>query len=119
MKTITKLLTILSFILIIPAVIILIKKLVNDEELDFDLPFDNKDVKPKRNESSMIKKDSLSKVKKEVKKAVNSVVDTINDLSERQKEVYDFIMKNGEVEMSKLSSKFNSVSPRTLRRDLT
>ncbi|MCA9380800.1 DeoR family transcriptional regulator [Candidatus Dojkabacteria bacterium] len=112
MKAIAKLITILSIVLVVPAIIMLVLKAVKDGELEFDLPFDEKDFKAK-------KKDSLKKVKTKVEDVTKSVVDKVQDLSERQNEVYDFIMKNGEVEMSRLSSKFSSVSPRTLRRDLT
>lgn len=113
------LIIIFGIVLIVPAILYIIVKFSDVEELDVDFPFDNKDVKPNHNESSLVKKDSLSKIKNKVEKKSESILKGIEDLSERQKEVYNYIMKNGEVEMAKLSSKFDSVSSRTLRRDLT
>jgi predicted HTH transcriptional regulator len=105
-----KLLQILIYIALPVVVIVFLYRLFSeDEEVHPDYDFDNPDAKANPGDYSRA---GVSKASVRPKKA-----DV--EMTKRQRELYTFIQSSGEAAMNQIKKRFNKVSSRTLRRDLS
>ncbi len=120
MKNFFKILTFILALATIPFLIVKFRKQFKKGGLrseDIDVPYNNEDAKAS-DYSEPNYEDTLVQFHTSAKKIKEGIQEILEQLSERQKEIYDYIMKNGDVDMGNLKRIFNSVTPRTLRRDL-
>lgn len=137
MKTLLKIIIVISFIALIPVAILKFLKYLEKEgikldELDFD--FDNKDVKTKASDYVVndkyndTDKDNKNELKVNEEKAKFTKAVKMRDkfkekkgivISKRQKDILSSLKLKKKLSMKDLQSEFKSVTSRTLRRDLS
>ena len=120
MKNFFRVLVFLATLIAFPVVISKVKKKSHKDSLslsDIDIPYNNKDAEVAVYPTNKDQKErTLVQFHSSAKRSQKT--ETLNKLSERQKELYNYITEQGSVNMAAISIIFNAVTKRTLRRDL-